>query len=109
MREYLYLEEIMKNRIVFIVVFFVLSLFFGSITGIATTSDEYIAQQYSPILYFEKDETCYPVDVSYYIENSALYVISGVNPELQIDLVSDSPSIEDLGNQSSEYQFLDNL
>jgi len=108
MQEYLYLEEIMKNRIVFIVVFFVLSLFFGSITGIAITSDEYIAQQYSPILYFEKDETCYPVDVSYYIENSALYVISGVDPELQTDLVSESPSIEDLGNQSSEYQFLDN-
>ncbi len=98
----------MYYKNVFIVAVFILPLIFGSFIGTVEAADEDIAQQYAPIFYFEGEETCYPVDVSYHIENSYLYVITEFDPELQIELVSDSPSIENIANQSSEYRFLDN-
>jgi len=66
----------MRYKSIFIVAVFVLSLIFGSFIGTAQDADEDIAQ-YAPIFYFEKDETCYPVDVSYHIDNSNLYMVDG--------------------------------
>ncbi|MCJ2514075.1 MAG: Vps62-related protein, partial [Candidatus Thermoplasmatota archaeon] len=71
--------------------------------GISTSAatDTELANQYAPILYFEKDETCYPVDVSYHISNSYLYQIGNDNP------TDTSPSIETISYLSGDY-YLDN-
>jgi len=73
-------------------------------------SDLDLVEQYSPILYYESDETCYPVDISYHIDNSYLYLFT-VD---EIILVDDSPTSEELafyselGGDNSQYGFLDN-
>lgn len=95
----------MKYKQVFIVALFVLSLIFGSFIGTVEATDEDIAKQYAPILYFEKEETCYPVDVSYHIDNSYLYQLT----ETGAVLISESPSIDGFDqNFTNEYQYLDN-
>ncbi|MEA2055272.1 MAG: Vps62-related protein [Candidatus Thermoplasmatota archaeon] len=40
----------------------------------AAEGDLALAQQYAPVFYFEKDESCFPVDVSYHLQNSYLKV-----------------------------------
>jgi hypothetical protein len=54
-------------------------IFFISLFGV-TCSAQGIADTYAPILYFEGEETCYPVDASYHIDNSELECI---NPLLE--------------------------
>jgi len=45
-----------------------------SLLGISgSAADEDTVNQYTPLLYFEGDETCFPVNVSYHIETSILY------------------------------------
>jgi len=95
----------MKYKILFITMCFVFSLFLGSFTTTVNAADIDIAQQYAPILYFEKDETCFPVDVSYHIDNSYLFQVGNTEP------ISYSPSESDLSSYSAdEYQYcyLDN-
>ena len=95
----------MKYKILFITICFVFSLFLGSFTTTADAADIDIAQQYAPILYFEKDETCFPVDVSYHIDNSYLFQVGNTEP------ISYSPSESELSSYSAdEYQYcyLDN-
>ncbi len=91
----------MKYKIVFIMAVFVSSLLFGSFVENAEAADEDIAQQYSPIFYFEKDETCSPVDVSYHIENSYLYEVGSEKYET-------SPTAESIATNTSENHYLDN-
>ena len=52
----------MKIKTVY-VIGLVLSLILGSLVTTCSAQSENPAQQYAPILYFEKEETCYPVDV----------------------------------------------
>lgn len=95
----------MKYKILFITICFVFSLFLGSFTTTVDAADIDIAQQYAPILYFEKDETCFPVDVSYHIDNSYLFQIDNTEP------ISYSPSESDLSSYSADdyrYYYLDN-
>jgi|GEM_PF-367786 len=95
----------MKYKILFITICFVFSLFLGSFTTTVDAADIDIAQQYAPILYFEKDETCFPVDVSYHIDNSYLFQVGITEP------ISYSPSGSVLSSYSAdEYQYcyLDN-
>lgn len=92
----------MKYKIVFIMAFFIISLLFGSFIENVDAGDEDIAQQYAPILYFEKDETCYPVNVSYHISNSYLYQIGNDNP------INTSPSVETISSYLSSDYYLDN-
>ena len=95
----------MKYKILFITICFVFSLFLGSFTTTVDAADIDIAQQYAPILYFEKDETCFPVDVSYHIDNSYLFQVGITEP------ISYSPSESELSSYSAdEYQYcyLDN-
>ena len=95
----------MKYKILFITICFVFSLFLGSFTTTVDAADIDIAQQYAPILYFEKDETCFPVDVSYHIDNSYLFQVGIAEP------ISYSPSESELSSYSAdEYQYcyLDN-
>jgi len=73
-----------------------------STTGLA--ADEDLASQYAPIFYFEAEETCFPVDISYHVDASYLYQI--VDDEAQ--LVTATPSEADLSFYSSDDYYLDN-
>ena len=92
----------MKYKNVFIVAVFVSSLIFGSFIGIVDAADIDLAQQYAPIFYFEKDETCFPVDVSYHIDNSYLYAVGVDQP---VDM---APTEDTLSNYSMDGYYLDN-
>ncbi len=72
----------------------------------ASTEDEALASRFAPVLYFEQGETCYPVDVAYYVQHSQLYRSTDTGPVL----VNASPSPESLGsyNNSAQKYFLDN-
>jgi len=74
----------------------------GNCIKIAEADDTDLAQKYSPIFYFEKDETCFPVDVSYHIENSYLYMIDMTQP---LDV---APTEESISNYSIDGYYLDN-
>ncbi len=96
----------MKKRGLFVgykALFIIILLLVVPLLGISTSAatDTELANQYAPILYFEKDETCYPVDVSYHISNSYLYQIGNDNP------TDTSPSIETISYLSGDY-YLDN-
>ena len=53
-----------------IMIFLVVLLMTFSVFGITANAADY--DEYAPILYFEGEETCYPVNVSFYIQNSEL-------------------------------------
>lgn len=80
-----------------------LVLIFLLFTSLATAGD--IIQDYSPLLYFEREETCYPIDVSYVIQHSYLYYFTGDTPYLiSTDITSDI-----LGDYSNDQNYyLDN-
>lgn len=67
-----------------------------------SAADQEIAEQYAPILYFVNDETCYPVDISYALENSYLYEVGNPTP------VSTQPTAELLSGYTSGLYYLDN-
>jgi hypothetical protein len=92
----------MNGKIIFILGIFFCLLFFGNMIGIAEADDENIARRYAPILFFEKDETCFPVNVSYHIDNSYLYQIGIESP---IDLL---PTAESISSYGEGYYYLDN-
>ena len=91
-------------RILIVVPLLISFLFLGAIDG-AAQSDENIAEQYAPILYFEQGETCYPVDVSYHIDNSYLYQFTGDEPLL----IDESPSDLNLSVYVTGDYYLDNM
>ena len=91
-------------RILIVVPLLISFLFLGAVGGVAQ-SDENIAEQYAPILYFEQGETCYPVDVSYHIDNSYLYQFTG-DESLLID---ESPSDLNLSAYVTGDYYLDNM
>ena len=91
-------------RILIVVPLLISFLFLGAVGGVAQ-SDENIAEQYAPILYFEQDEACYPVDVLYHVDNSYLYQFTG-DESLLID---ESPSNLDLSGYATDGYYLDNM
>jgi len=91
-----------RYKSIFIAAVFVSSLVFGSFIGTVQAADEDIAHQYAPIFYFEKEETCFPVDVSYHIDNSYLYQVDNGVP------ISTSPTEEDLAVYTADGYYLDN-
>ena len=91
-------------RILIVVPLLISFLFLGAIDGVAQ-SDENIAEQYAPILYFEQDEACYPVDVLYHIDNSYLYQFTGDEPLL----IDESPSDLNLSVYVTDDYYLDNM
>lgn len=74
----------------------------GTCTIIGTAADQDIALQYAPILYFVDGEQCFPVDVTYAIENSDLYEIGNPTP------LSTAPTAEMLKDYTSDNYYLDN-
>jgi VPS62-like protein len=91
-------------RILIVVPLLISFLFLGAMGGVAQ-SDENIAEQYAPILYFEQGEMCYPVDVSYHIDNSYLYQFTGDEPLL----IDESPSDLNLSVYVTGDYYLDNV
>ena len=91
-------------RILIVVPLLISFLFLGAMGGVAQ-SDENIAEQYAPILYFEQGEMCYPVDVSYHIDNSYLYQFTGDEPLL----IDESPSDLNLSVYVTGDYYLDNM
>ncbi len=62
-----------------------------------------IAEQYAPILYFVDGEQCFPVDVSYALDNSYLYENGNPSP------LSIAPTAALLqGNYTNDNYYLDN-
>ncbi len=73
----------------------------SSITVTAQDQEDLI-EQYAPILYFEGEETCYPVEVEYHISNSYLYLIGQSTP------IDESPTPSSISNYTIEGFYLDN-
>jgi len=92
----------MRKKLSFILAVFIFSLLFVNLIGSTAVADEILAQEYAPIFYFEKDETCFPVDVGYHIDNSYLYQVDVSQP---IDM---NPSEETLSNYTMDDYYLDN-
>lgn len=94
------------NKTVIISVFVLGLMLVSSCTvniAVGADDEENLAYEYAPILYFVDGERCFPVDVSYAIENSYVYVVGDPTP------LSTSPTEALLGNYtSSDAYYLDN-
>jgi hypothetical protein len=93
---------LVRSKLVFFLAILLIVPLVATMGSAATDSE--LAEQYAPVLYFEGEETCYPVDVSYHIDNSYLYQI--IDDEAQ--LVTETPSEADLSSYSSDDYYLDN-
>ena len=78
------------------------ALLAGSMGTFATATDTDLAQQYAPILYFEQNEKCYPVNVSYALDNSELYLTGNPIPILT------NPNSTAITTITSPLYYLDN-
>jgi len=91
------------NKKLVISIFFIGILAAGSnFVSIASAADQELAEQYAPILYFVNGEQCYPVDVSYALENSYLYENGNPTP------LSIAPTADILKNKTTDNYYLDN-
>jgi len=91
--------------IIFFIVFILFFVPFLGVTCNAASGDDTLAEKYAPILYFEKEEACYPVDASYHIDNSYLYEIG------ETETISTNPTASLLSTYSGyyyKYYYLDN-
>jgi len=91
----------MKIRFIFPLI---LLMFLVSLFGLSCSAQTY--EDFSPILYFESEETCYPVDASYHIQNSYFYSDTG-------ELISNNPASINLDSYFSselyDSYYLDNI
>lgn len=74
-----------------------------------SAADSELAEDYAPILYFEGEETCYPVEAEYIIENSALKSFD-TDTETSLSIL-ENPLPSDLASYTTEqysYYYLDN-
>ncbi len=91
------------NKKIVISIFFIGILIAGSnFVSIASAADQELAEQYAPILYFVEGEQCFPVDVSYALENSYLYENGNPSP------LSTSPTEALLSTLTTDTYFIDN-
>ncbi len=91
------------NKKIVISVFFIGIVIAGSnYVNIGTATDQELAEQYAPILYFVNGEQCYPVNVSYALENSDLYTTDNPAP------ISTSITAALLENYTTDNYYLDN-
>jgi len=91
---------LVRSKLVFFLAILLIVPLVATVGSAATDSE--LAEQYAPVLYFEGEETCFPVDVEYHIENSYLYQIGNDQP-VDID-----PSETELVTYSTEDYYLDN-
>jgi hypothetical protein len=86
----------------FLVMLFVGMLVWTSFGNVASAADADLAQQYAPILYFEQNEKCYPVNVSYALDNSKLYQVGNPTPILT------EPNASNIAAYTTKDYYLDN-
>ena len=84
------------------IVFLLILVPFISVNAAAASGDETFAEMYAPILYFEGEEECYPVDASYHIDNSYLFEVESSTP------IDTDPKNVDLSQITSDGFYLDN-
>jgi hypothetical protein len=92
----------MDKKIVIITLVIGLFIVGSSFAGIVSALTDQDAEQYAPILYFVDGEKCYPVDVSYALDNSYLFEIGNPTP------ISMSPNASILSNHTLDKYYLDN-
>jgi len=79
-------------------------IIFVSLIGITSNADSTV-EDYAPILYFENEETCYPINAEFHIGNSYLFTVGNSVP------ISINPTEIEISSYSSDtYQeyYLDN-
>jgi hypothetical protein len=91
----------MKKMIIFLIGFSLCILYAANLVTPVNAQEDLI-QTYAPIFYFEKDENCFPVDVSYHISNSYLYQIGSQTP------IDQSPTETSISNYTTANYYLDN-
>jgi hypothetical protein len=74
----------------------------STVIGIVSAADQDLAEQYAPILYFVDSEKCYPVNITYALENSYLYEIGDPSP------LSTAPTAVLLSEYTTDEYYLDN-
>lgn len=97
-----------RKRTISILSFFVILLI--GLLFINTQSipaDENVAKSYAPILYFESQEQCHPIDAQFHIDNSKL-IYFDVNAGIS-SIVDETPTVSHLANLSDQFYFLDNV
>lgn len=88
-----------KFALIGVLILFLIPLFCTSCSAQPNADD------YAPIFYFESEETCYPVDASYHIQNSYFY-------DNNRQLISSNPTETTISTYSSsdlyDFYYLDN-
>jgi len=92
----------MDKKIALSICFIGILIASGALVSIGSAADQELAEQYAPILYFVDGEKCYPVNVSYALENSYLYEKGNPSP------LSTSPTPESLSTYTTDTYYLDN-
>lgn len=92
----------MNKKIVLSICFIGILIASGALVSIGSAADQELAEQYAPILYFVNGEQCYPVNISYALENSYLYETGNPSP------LSTSPTPESLSTYTTDTYYLDN-
>ena len=89
--------KMMKNTKKILII--LAAILFLSLLGISVNAVDY--EDYAPILYFEGEETCYPIDADFHIINSDLYeyteestTLKQLNPN-EYDLQQYANTVED--------------
>lgn len=77
----------------------------GDNDGVSDSTEESLAQQFAPVLYFTSDETVYPVAIQYHLERSNLNQSRDGD-----DLVDSDPTVAEIGaiNDRDGKYYLDN-
>ena len=89
-----------KYAFALIILIFLLPIISGS------SSAEDLITDYAPVLYFEGEETCYPIIVDYHIENSYLFEVGSLDP-INNDPDSSTLALYTDANNTDRY-YLDN-
>lgn len=92
----------MNNKRLFCIILIGLLIAGNTLVITATAADEDPAKQYAPILYFVDGEQCFPVNISYAVDNSYLFEVGNPTP------LSTAPTAEMLSAYSSPAYYLDN-
>jgi hypothetical protein len=73
-------------------------------TPLSDAERQQLAEQYAPVLQYMKGETCYPVDVDYYLQSCSLFRVVDDSAVL----ITETPTIPELAQLRTDDYFLNN-
>jgi hypothetical protein len=73
-------------------------------TPLSDAERQQLAEQYAPVLQYVKGETCYPVDVDYYLQSCSLFRVVDDSAVL----ITETPTIPELAQLRTDDYFLNN-